>query len=153
MNDRASSRTVLARAGARGMVAAMAMTGVRTVTAGIGEREKTPPQVIVDKHAPPQLLKLPDQHRRALTELMHWTYGAGGGVVFGLLPAAVRRHPAAGPAYGLAAWTAFELGLAPLLGLERARRHSVLAPALVAADHVLYGVVVAGQLAPEPARK
>src|SRR5690606_24818607 len=78
------------------------------------------------------------------------TYGAGGGVLFGLLPSRIRAHPAAGPAYGLATWLVFETAIARLLGIPRARRRQVLWPALIALDHVLYGVIVAGRLAPEP---
>lgn len=141
------------RAGARGLVAAMAMTGTRTLTASIGyEEKKSPPEAIVQKHAPEGVLRLPERHRQALTELLHWTYGALGGAVFGLLPDRVRRHPATGPAYGLAVWLAFHAVLAPVLGVQRSARRPKLWPALVAADHVLYGIVVAGRLAPEPAR-
>src|ERR687888_1837065 len=95
------------RAGARGLIASMAMTGTRTLTASIGREEKSPPEAIVRKHAPRRILRLPERHRDAITELLHWSYGSLGGVVFGLLPPRVRRHPAAGPVYGLAIWVAF----------------------------------------------
>ena len=144
------SRWAVVRAGVRGLVAAMAMTGTRTVTASIGHQEQSPPEAIVEEYAPPQVRWLPERHREAIIELLHWTYGAGGGVVFGLLPARVRGHPVSGPVYGLAVWLAFELGVAPLLGVERSKQRHVLWPAMVALDHVLYGVVVAGRLAPEP---
>lgn len=150
MIQEARSRSNVFRAGVRGLVAAMAMTGTRTVTASVAHEEKSPPQAIVEKHAPP-VLRLPERHRHALIELLHWTYGAGGGVLFGLLPARVRGHAGAGPAYGLLFWLVFEFGIAPVLGVERARRRRLLWPVLVAFDHVLYGLVVAGRLAPEPA--
>jgi hypothetical protein len=136
------------RAAARGLVAAMAMTGVRTVTAAIGAEEKSPPEAIVEKHVP-IVQRLPQRHRQALTELAHWAYGAGGGAVFGLLPGRVRTHPAMGPAYGLTVWLSFETVIAPVLGVQHARQHSVLWRAVVALDHILYGIVVAGRLAPE----
>lgn len=138
------------RAGARGLIAAMAMTGTRTLTASIGREEKSPPEAIIHKHAPQRILRLPQRHREAITEVLHWGYGTIGGVVFGLLPAEVRRHRAAGPIYGLAVWMAFHAGLGPLLGVERSARRRVLWPALIALDHVLYGIMVAGDLAPEP---
>lgn len=69
--------------------------------------------------------------------------------MFGLLPARLRTHPAAGPAYGLAVWLGFELAIAPLLGASHVRHAPLLGRLLVALDHVLYGVVVAGRLAPE----
>jgi hypothetical protein len=143
-------RGVIARAGARGLVAAMAMTGTRTVTANLAPTERTPPEAIVERHAPTPVQRLPGHHRAALTELLHWAYGAGGGVAFGLLPARIRRLPGAGAAYGLLIWLAFELGIAPALGVQYPRRRPVLWRAGVAADHVLYGLVVAGRLAPDP---
>src|SRR5690242_7989956 len=92
------------RAGARGLVAAMAMTGIRTVTAAIGPHEKSPPEAIVEKHAPRWVLDMPDRKRESLTELLLWTYGAAGGAAFGLLPGRVRACPVTGPLYGLAIW-------------------------------------------------
>ena len=74
---------------------------------------------------------------------MHWTYGALGGAAFGLLPRRVRRHPLAGPAYGVLAWTAFEFGIAPALGLPHADREKPTHQAALLADHLLYGAVVA----------
>ncbi|TQM37786.1 hypothetical protein FB388_5005 [Pseudonocardia cypriaca] len=130
----------------------MAMTGLRTVTAAVGRREQSPPEAIVEEKAPALVRRLPERTRGAVIEAAHWTYGTGGGLVFGLLPPEVRRHPAAGPAYGLAIWLAFELGIAPVLGVRHVRDRRVLWRALLALDHVLYGVVVAGQLAPERPR-
>jgi hypothetical protein len=141
----------VARAGARGLVAAMAMTGARTVTAAVGPREQSPPEALVERHAP-VVNRLPERYREAVTELAHWAYGAAGGAAFGLLPARVRRHPAAGPAYGLAVWLGFEAGMAPVLGVRHVHEHGVAWRAVVALDHVLYGIVVAGRLAPERPR-
>jgi hypothetical protein len=139
-----------ARAGARGLVGAMAMTGLRTVTAAAGPREASPPEAIVEDRAPEMIRRLPERPRHAVIEAVHWTYGAAGGLVFGLLPADVRRRPAAGPVYGLLIWLAFELGIAPVLGVRHARHRRVLWRVMVALDHILYGVVVGGRLAPEP---
>jgi hypothetical protein len=138
------------RATARGLVAAMAMTGVRTVTASVAPRQKSPPQAIVEKYAPAKILRWQSQHRESVIELLHWTYGAAGGAVFGLLPDRVRRLPVTGPAYGLAIWLGFELAIAPALGVQYAQQRRGLWRAVVALDHVLYGLVVAGRLAPEP---
>lgn len=142
--------SAIVRGGVRGLVAAMAMTGTRTVTAALGPQEQSPPEAIVDKHAPSPVQRLPERSREAVTELIHWVYGTAGGVAFGFLPARVRRHPGAGPIYGLVTWLSFELAIAPVLKVARARRRTVLWPALVALDHLVYGVVVAGRLAPEP---
>ncbi|MGH8867687.1 MAG: hypothetical protein ACRDYU_06805 [Actinomycetes bacterium] len=150
MSGHGVARRRLVRAGARGLVAAMAMTGVRTLMGALAPHEKSPPQAIVDEHAPAAVSRLPERRRAALTELAHWTYGTGGGVAFGVLPRRVREHPAAGPAYGLGVWLAFELVLAPALGIQHARHRQVAWRAAIAVDHVLYGVVVADRLAPEP---
>lgn len=64
------------------------------------------------------------EHSSAMTEPVHWAYGAAGGAAFGLLPRQVRADPRAAPLYGLSAWLAL--------------------------DHALYGIVVAGRLAPAP---
>lgn len=150
MATRGTNWRATARAGTRGLVGAMAMTGLRTVTAAVGRRDESPPEAIVEARAPAVVGRLPERPRHAVIEVLHWTYGAGGGVVFGLLPARIRRHQAAGPIYGLVIWLAFELGIAPLLGIHHARQRRVLWRLMVALDHLLYGVVVEGRLAPEP---
>ncbi|XRQ11961.1 hypothetical protein ACN3XK_14045 [Actinomadura welshii] len=138
------------RAGARGMVAAMAMTGLRTVTAAVGPREQSPPEAIVDQRLP-LLHRLPERYQQAFTEVFHWTIGAAGGTAYGFLPRRIRSHPASGPAYGLLFWIGFE-AVAPALGVRYVHEHGVAWRAGVLLDHLLYGVVVGGRLAPEPAR-
>ena len=143
-------RPAIIRAGTRGLVAAMAMTGTRTVTAAMGRHEKSPPEAIVDEHAPRPVREMDARHREALTELFHWGYGAGGGALFGMLPRGIRAHLAAGPLYGLALWLTFELAIAPVLGVDHTHKRKALWRIGVAFDHVLYGIIVAGRLAPEP---
>ncbi|MGH3343672.1 MAG: hypothetical protein ACRDPK_12515 [Carbonactinosporaceae bacterium] len=140
----------LGRAGLRGLVGAMAMTGVRDVTTHAGLLERSPPEAIMVRHAPQEVQQLPGAQRRVVTELAHWAYGATGGAVFGLLPLRVRASPWIGPVYGLSVWLVFEAGVAPLLGVRHVHRRQVLGRVLVAVDHALYGVVVSGRLAPEP---
>jgi hypothetical protein len=53
----------------------------------------------------------------------------------------VRRRRWAGPVYGVLAWAAFEVAIAPALGLPR--RHGKAERLALLADHVLYGMVVA----------
>jgi hypothetical protein len=144
------NRTAVIRAGARGLVAAMAMTGSRTVTAALAPQERTPPQAIVEEQAPIAVHRLTAYQREALTELLHWAYGTGGGLVFGLLPPRIRGLAGAGVLYGLAFWLGFEAVIAPLLNIEQVKERPVLWRTALALDHVLYGVVVAGRLAPEP---
>lgn len=131
----------LLRAGARGTIGAMAMSGLRQFTTAIGVVEKVPPEAVLERTAPTMLRRLPAERRPAMVELTHWGYGALGGVLFGLLPWALRRRSLAGPAYGLAFWAVFETAIAPALGLPRRSSTTPERLALLA-DHLLYGIVV-----------
>lgn len=134
----------------RGAVAAMAMTGARQLTVGLGLVDQSPPEAILKQRASGVLVQSPRlayfvaRREVAVVELVHWLYGAGGGAAFALLPRTVRGSVWAGPGYGLAMWVAFELSIAPLLGLEQARRIRVTERLMFAADHLLYGVILAG---------
>ena len=129
-------------AAGRGAVAAMAMTGMRALTVNLGIVEQPPPQAIFKQKARGLMVLVPRKKRRAAIELFHWGYGAGGGVAFGLMPDELRRQPWAGPFYGLAIWLGFELGIAPVLGLSQAKRPRPVDRLGLAADHLLYGLVL-----------
>jgi hypothetical protein len=129
-------------AAARGTVGAMAMTGMRMFTVSLGIVEQAPPQAILKQKARGLMAIAPRKKRRAVMELAHWSYGAAGGAAFGLLPDDVRRRPYAGPIYGLVIWLGFEAGLAPVLGLEQAKTLRPIDRAGLAADHLLYGLVL-----------
>ena len=131
----------VARGVVRGVVAAMAMSGMRTVTTHLGLVEATPPQALAER-ARGLLLRIPAEQRPAAVELLHWAVGASAGAAFGLLPAERRRPPWAGPAWGLAVWLVFEAVVTPALGLRRAERRRVTERLALAADHVLYGLLV-----------
>jgi hypothetical protein len=146
-----SGRTVGSRLGdvlsgaACGAVGAMAMTGMRVMTTELGLVEQTPPQALARQRARglrALLRRAPRKQRRALIEVAHWAFGAGGGAAFGALPRAARRRPWAGPVYGLVVWLGFELGIAPALGLRQAKRVRLVDRLALAADHLLYGVVL-----------
>jgi len=133
----------IAHAAVRGAIAAMAMTGMRAFTVHLGIVEQTPPQAIVRQRARGLIRRVPRRRRRAAIELAHWGYGALGGAAFGTLPRAIRqRRRWVGPIYGLLLWLGFEVGLAPLLGLERARQRRLVERGALAADHLLYGLVL-----------
>ena len=132
----------VAHASLRGAIAAAAMTGMRAITVDLGLVEQTPPQAIARQRAHGLLRRVPRKRRRAAIEIAHWSYGAAGGAAFAALPETVRRQPWAGPAYGLVVWLGFELCLAPLLGLRQARRQRPVERAALAADHLLYGLVL-----------
>ena len=128
-----------------GAVGAMAMTGMRVLTTELGLVEQTPPQALAQQPARgvrALLRRAPRKRRRGLTEAAHWAFGAGGGAAFGALPRELRQRPWAGPAYGLVVWLAFELGIAPVLGLSQASRVRLVDRLALAADHLLYGLVL-----------
>ena len=135
---------------ARGTIAAMAMTGLRQVTTGLGVVEQTPPDVLFKRGASralarrPRLVPFLAKRDQAITEVAHWAYGAAGGAVFALLPGSIARPPWGGPAYGLATWLLLEASVAPVLGLEQARRGRVKERLAFAAGHLLYGAILAG---------
>lgn len=127
----------------RGAIAAMAMTGMRTLAQGLGIVGETPPQAILERRAKGMLRSVPRNRRRAAIELAHWAYGAGGGALFGALPAGVRRRRRwVGPLYGLGIWAGFEAGIAPALGLPQAKEPRVVERLAFAVDHLLYGLVL-----------
>jgi uncharacterized membrane protein YagU involved in acid resistance len=132
----------LAHAAVRGTVAAMAMTGMRAFTQSLGIVKQTPPQAIVKQRARGLIRNVPRKRRRAAVEALHWSYGAAGGLVFGVLPDAVRRRAWAGPVYGLMVWLGFEVALAPVLGLKQAHNVRLVERLGLATDHLLYGFVL-----------
>ena len=141
--DSQNSRAVeVVHAAVRGAIAAMAMSGMRTFTVDIGLVEQTPPRAIIKQKARGLIRRVPRGRRAAAVELAHWTYGAGGGAAFGLLPDAIRRQPWAGPLYGVAAWLGFELGIAPVLGLKQAKQLRIKERTALAIDHLLYGLIL-----------
>jgi hypothetical protein len=133
----------LVQAAGRGAVAAMAMTGMRVVTVNLGIVQQTPPQAIFRQKVR-GLMLAPRKKRRAAIELSHWGFGAAGGAAFALLPDEVRHRAWAGPLYGLVVWLGFELGLAPVLGLTQAEKLRPVDRVGLAADHLLYGLVLNG---------
>lgn len=138
------------RAGGRGLVGAMTMSALREVTTSLGLLREAPPETMVREGTPDAVSALPQGTRQALTELMHWTYGAGGGAAYGLLPERLRKRPVlAGTVYGLGVWSVFEVALAPLLGVRNPQGR-VVGRVVLALDHVLYGLVVAGVVPTSP---
>ncbi len=128
----------------------MTMTALRQITTGLGLVEQTPPDAILKQRAfgfvvrDPRLAYLLATRQIALVELAHWFYGALGGAAFTRLPPSMRNHEWAGPAYGLATWVAFELQLAPVLGLEQAKAIRPVERVMFAVDHLLFGIVLVG---------
>ncbi|WP_199431944.1 hypothetical protein [Qaidamihabitans albus] len=130
------------RTALRGAVAAMSMSGMRALTTRLGLLAATPPQMITEEHGPRFVRRLSERQREALVIVLHWGYGAGGGAVFGALPARLRLKPSAGPLFGSALWLGFELVLVPTLGLRMRERRSWRDRVVLVADHLLYGAVL-----------
>jgi len=126
----------------RGVIAAMAMTGMRSLTVSLGLVKETPPRAIVRQTSKGMFRVVPKRLRRAAVELMHWGYGAAGGAGFALLPADLRLRRWSGPAYGLLVWLGFELVQAPLMGLDQAKKARPVERAALAVDHLMYGLVL-----------
>lgn len=126
----------------RGVIAAMAMTGMRSFTVSAGLVEETPPRAILRQKSKGLLRVMPRRFRGAGQELAHWGFGAAGGAAFTMLPEKVRMHSWSGPVFGLAIWLGFEAGLAPVLGLSQAKEPRPVDRMTLAADHLLYGLVL-----------
>ena len=131
----------LLRSSARGVLGAMAMTGMRRVTEGLGLVQKAPPERVATEGIPGLLTRLAPEHRETAIELCHWGVGASGAVGYGMLPAALRRKRWAGPVYGLAILAVFEAAIAPRLGIP-AKKRTLTERMALAGDHVLYGIVL-----------
>jgi hypothetical protein len=132
----------IAHAAMRGVIGAMAMTGMRRVLVAVGLMEEEPPSAIVRQRARGLLRVVPRGRRRLPVELVHWGIGAAGGAGFAVLPDRLRRRPWAGPAWGLAIWATFDAGIAPLLRVDHARDKPVRQRVALMADHALYGFVL-----------
>jgi len=140
----------LAEGVVRGTVAAMAMSALRQVTTGLGLVDQTPPDAILKQRALGPLVRVPSlayfvaRRETALVELAHWFYGAVGGAVYTQLPPKLLRKRWIGIGYGIATWLAFELGLAPILGLDQAKQIRPMERLMFAVDHLVYGTILAG---------
>lgn len=73
----------------RGTVAAMAMTGMRSLTVSAGLVEEPPPRAILRQKSKGLFRITPRRFRRAAQELCHWGYGAG----YGFVLSELRRRP------------------------------------------------------------
>jgi hypothetical protein len=137
-----SRRSDVAPAAKRGVVGAMAMTGMRRVTVGLGLVPKPPPVEIATEGMPSLFSRVPANLREEAVELAHWGYGAAAGAAFGALPPVLRCHRWSGPLYGLATWAFYEAVVTPALGLSGPKQRSTAERAAIIADHLLYGAIV-----------
>jgi hypothetical protein len=120
----------------------MAMSGMRQVGVGMGFVQRTPPEAVLREGVPALLESVPPERRMAAIELAHWGYGAAAGTAFALLPRRVRRWRLSGPLFGVAVWSAYELAVAPALGLAHARKRRPQDRWAFLVDHLLFGFIV-----------
>ena len=126
----------------RGLVGAMAMTGLRRFASHAGLIREEPPSRLARKQASGLLKRAPRKQRRTVVELIHWSMGAAFGAGYGLLPEAVRRRAWSGPLYGLAVWMGFDTVVAPVAGLTQRDWPKGRERAVFIADHLLFGLVL-----------
>ena len=126
----------------RGVVGAMAMSGVRNITSELGLIREPPPVALAKRASRSRLRHVPKGLRRPLVEVLHWQVGALGGATFAVLPDGLRKRAWAGPAWGVLIQSSFGLAIAPALGLKQAKRPSVREQAALLADHLVYGYVL-----------
>jgi hypothetical protein len=126
----------------RGIVGAMAMTGLRMLAMHAGVVREDPPARLARKQANGLLRSVPRRRRGAVVELIHWAVGGLLGLVFGLLPDRIRLKPWTGPAYGVLAWLGFDAVIAPAAGLTERRWPHGKERAVFIVDHVLFGLVL-----------
>jgi uncharacterized membrane protein YagU involved in acid resistance len=118
----------------RGVIGAMAMTGVRVFAVHAGLIREDPPSRLVRKRK--------GREGRWKVELVHWAMGGVFGIVYGLLPEEVRRRAWSGPVYGLLVWLGFDAVVAPALGLTERDWPKGRERAVFVADHLLFGFVL-----------
>jgi hypothetical protein len=134
----------------RGIVGAMAMTGMRVFAQHAGLIREDPPSRLTRKRARGLLRLVPRKRRRVVVELVHWGMGGVFGIVFGLLPESIRSKRWSGPLYGVLVWLGFDSVLAPALGLTERNWPHGRERAVFVADHVLFGLVLSEQRARPP---
>jgi hypothetical protein len=119
----------------RGVIGAMAMTGVRVFAVHAGLIREDPPSRLVRKQKK-------GRQRRWVVELVHWAMGGAFGIGFGLLPDALRQRAWSGPLYGLLVWLGFDAVIAPAFGLTERDWPKGRERAVFVADHLLFGFVL-----------
>jgi hypothetical protein len=126
----------------RGLIGAMAMTGMRVFALHAGLIREDPPSRLTRKQARGLLKRVPRKRRRTVVELVHWSMGGLFGIVFGMLPEALRRRRWSGPVYGLVVWMGFDTVVAPTLGLTERDWPKGRERMVFVADHLLFGLVL-----------
>ena len=112
------------------------------------------PRTWAEAPAPAQLAKKVSEgvlHKRVtkrqaplLTNVLHWTYGAGLGAAYGLAASRLQKSPLTqGAAFGGAVWGFAYASLTPLGIYEAPWRYSAKTLGVDFSDHLVYGLGVA----------
>ena len=133
---------MIAHATFRGVIGAMAMTGLRLFASHAGLIREAPPTRLARKRARGLLKLAPRRRRESVVELIHWAMGGAFGAGYGALPEPARRRPWSGPVYGLAVWMGFDTVVAPVFGLTQRNWPKGRERAVFMLDHVLFGLVL-----------
>lgn len=134
----------------RGVVGAMSMTGFRTLAAELGLLDQgTPPERMAEEAIPRLMAAVPSAMRPGVLDLLHLSYGGIGGAIYTVIPPRWRRHWVSGPLFGMTLWLGYNTVLVPLLRLHPNRSRRPHEVAMLAMDHLLYGVIV-GRLGGRP---
>ena len=118
----------------RGVIGAMAMTGLRGFALHLGLIREDPPSRLIRKQK--------GRRPRWVVELVHWAMGGVFGIVFGLLPERWRQRRWTGPVYGVFVWLGFDAFVAPLFGLKQRDWPKGRERLVFIADHLLFGFVL-----------
>jgi uncharacterized membrane protein YagU involved in acid resistance len=118
----------------RGVIGAMAMTGLRVFALHAGFIREDPPSRLVRKKR--------GRRPRWVVELVHWAMGGVFGIGFGVLPEQLRRRRWSGPVYGLVVWMGFDTVVAPAFGLTERDWPKGRERTVFVADHLLFGLVL-----------
>jgi hypothetical protein len=134
----------------RGIVGAMAMTGMRVFAQHAGIIREDPPSRLTRKRARGLITRVPRKRRGVVAELAHWAMGGAFGFVFSLLPEGIRSRRWSGPVYGALMWLGFDAAVAPLLGLTDRDWPKGRERAVFVTDHLVFGLVLSEQRARPP---
>jgi hypothetical protein len=134
--------TEIIHAKLRGVIGAMAMTGMRVFALHAGLIREDPPSRLTRKQARGVLKRVPRKRRRVVVEFVHWAVGGVFGIVYGLLPERFRQHAWSGPLYGVLVWMGFDAFVAPALGLTERDWPKGRERTVFVADHIVYGFVL-----------
>jgi hypothetical protein len=126
----------------RGIVGAMAMTGLRMFATYAGFIREDPPARLARKQAKGLLRSVPRRRRDAVIELVHWAVGGLIGAAYGLLPESLRQKAWSGVVLGFLVWLGFETTVSPALGLKQRRWPHGKERAVFIVDHLLFGLIL-----------